>query len=162
MKRLAVQRRLLTLLLATAMIVGACVLDTETEVLLRTGDCLEPGPDAIALDLGFLEYLGPDEASGNARIYPLEQDGFLNPVGALEQDNYINATSDCAGVPLATTQIVTDPRFTPVPNGYGSFPLECAPYGFPEWGELGDFYVDVPEGSAADIVCLGPFDRPAK
>lgn len=124
---------------------------------LEAGDCFEPGPDAIALDLGFLEYVGPEGQEDNARIYPLVQAGFMNPIGALEQEGFVNAESNCAGDPLATTLIVVDPRFSPVQNGYGSFPVDCAPYGFPEWGELGDFYRDVPSDSAADIICLGPF-----
>ena len=155
MTRLAARRCLPVLCMATALLVGSCVGDEEAR--LRPGDCLRPSFDAIALKLGFLEYVGPDDVDQNALIYPLEQDGFLNPVGALERDGFVNADSNCAGHPLAATRIVTDPRFTPVQNGYGSFPLDCASIGFPDWGELADFYDDVPPGSATDIICLGPF-----
>jgi hypothetical protein len=140
---------------ALVLLAASCAGDDQDR--LRAGDCLEPGFDAIALDLGFLEFLGPEGAEDNAQIYPLVQDGFLNPVGALDQEGFVNAESNCAGDPLAATRIVIDARFSPVQNGYGSFPVDCAPYGFPEWGELGDFYRDVPSDSAADIICLGPF-----
>lgn len=139
----------------SVLITAACT--GQAEDRLQPGDCLEPGFDAIALNLGFLEYLGPESAEDNAQIYPLVQEGFLNPIGALDQEGFVNAESDCAGDPLATTRIVIDARFSPVQNGYGSFPVDCAPYGFPEWGELGDFYRDVPPDSTADIICLGPF-----
>ena len=148
-------RRLPITGVALVLLAASCAGDDEDH--LAAGACLEPGPDAIALELGFLEYLGPDGAEDNARIYPLVQDGFMNPVGALDQEGFVNADSDCAGDPLATTRIVIDARFSPAQNGYGSFPVDCAPYGFPEWGELGDFYRDVPSDSAADIICLGPF-----
>ncbi len=148
-------RRLAMIGAVLVLLAASCKGDDEAR--LQAGDCLEPGFDAIALDLGFLEYLGPDGSENNARIYPLVQDGFLNPVGALDQDGFVNADSDCAGDPLATTRIVIDAQFSPAQNGYGSFPVDCAPYGFPEWGELGDFYRDVPSDSAADIICLGPF-----
>ena len=144
---------------ALALVLPGC--NGSDEDRLRAGDCLEPGPDAIGLDLGFLEYLGPEDAEENVLIYPLVQDGFLNPVGALEDEGFVNAESNCAGIPLARTRIVARPRFSPVQNGYGSFPVDCAPYGFPEWGELGDFYNDVPSASVADIICLGPFEPAA-
>ena len=142
-------------ILVAILVMTACATSEEPD--LRAGDCFEPGPDAIVRSMGFLEVLDPAGGGDNAVVYVLVQEGFLNPVGALEHDYFINADSDCAGDRLAATRIVADARFSTEPNGYGSFPIDCAASGFPDWGLLSELYPDVPPSATDHVICLGPF-----